>query len=157
MIFPKFESAKKGKGETKGFGVTEREEQCEGDLKEDGREGAEPRSGQKWKRIAISSTQGNRQNDKQGQVDQYVRRMDRRTNALPTDQLTDQPTNQPTDWLTNQGTQPVIEVLWAHSHMYVCEVATVEPCSNGPASNEILPIKDTNLLFLQFVFHNFLC
>ena len=39
----------------------------------------------------IFSTEGKRQNDEQGQGDQYVRRMDRWTNALPTDQLTDGP------------------------------------------------------------------
>ena len=40
---------------------------------------------------------------KQGQVGQWVRRVDRRTNALPNDQPTNQPTDRPTDTASYRG------------------------------------------------------
>ena len=41
--------------------------------------------------------------DKQGQEGQYVHRVDRRTNALPTDRQTDRPTDRPTDTASYRG------------------------------------------------------
>ena len=60
---------------------------------------------------------------KQGQVGQYVRRVDRRTNALPTDQWTDRQ--------TKRRTQTLTDVRWRGVHLPIFSKAMYRRMGGG--------------------------